>query len=105
MKGQDTIYVYPTDTVWGMGSSIYSRPAYAEILRIKNYVKPRPLSVLFFHYQQVLEFFNLPSFVREEWLKDFFKIQGAVALSALAYAILKDATGLVVSPFILESVS
>lgn len=43
----DQIFVYPTDTVWGIGCNIHSEKGFLEIAKIKQTSNEKPLSILF----------------------------------------------------------
>ena len=43
----DQIYIYPTDTVWGIGANIFSRNAQEKIRAIKKSTLDKPMSILF----------------------------------------------------------
>ena len=71
MDQSNTIYVYPTDTVWGIGCSIYNQDGFEKIAKIKKTKADKPLSILFESRAEIELFFNL------EFIKDinlFFKI-------------------------------
>ena len=70
MDQSNTIYVYPTDTVWGIGCSIYNQDGFEKIAKIKKTKADKPLSILFESRAEIELFFNL------EFIKDinlFFK--------------------------------
>lgn len=53
------IFIYPTDTVWGIGGSITDIKAYEIIASIKETAPYKPLSLLFNSLELVEEYFNL----------------------------------------------
>jgi L-threonylcarbamoyladenylate synthase len=59
----DQVYLYPTDTVWGMGSNIFSKKGYETIISLKGGRENKPFSIMFSSIDQVNEYFNLP----ESW--------------------------------------
>lgn len=52
------IFIYPTDTVWGIGGSISDLATYQEIARIKDTTADKPLSILFNSLEMASEYFN-----------------------------------------------
>lgn len=56
----DQVYLYPTDTVWGMGSNIFSKQGYEKINALKGSRGSKPFSILFSSIDQVKEYFKIP---------------------------------------------
>ena len=56
----DSIYIYPTDTVWGIGANIFSRSAQETIRKIKKSSSEKPMSVLFPGRDMLSQFINYP---------------------------------------------
>jgi len=73
-------YIYPTDTVWGIGGSIYSEISYKEIARIKNTTEDKPLSILFSTQEELFTYFKFPNSISSSWLKDFFSFESSLLL-------------------------
>ncbi|MCY4523270.1 MAG: Sua5/YciO/YrdC/YwlC family protein [Halobacteriovoraceae bacterium] len=80
MKYSNKIFIYPTDTVWGLGCGIYSESGVEKIVKLKKIEKARPFSVLFYELEKSKEFFSFPSYMNDSWLKNFFSLQSALAL-------------------------
>jgi L-threonylcarbamoyladenylate synthase len=59
-SGSDQVYLYPTDTVWGMGSNIFSKNGYQQILALKGAREDKPFSIMFSSIEQIKEFFVIP---------------------------------------------
>ncbi|TDJ07380.1 MAG: hypothetical protein E2O68_03750 [Deltaproteobacteria bacterium] len=57
----DQIYIYPTDTVWGIGANINSWKAQEKIKAIKKSSADRPMSVLFPGTSMLKEYVDYPS--------------------------------------------
>lgn len=91
----DDIFIYPTDTVWGIGCSIYSEKGYERIAEIKKTSKNKPLSIMFAGPEEVLSSFKLPEEVGEQWLEKFFELETTLGLplSSALIRIPKWATG------------
>lgn len=68
-------FIYPTDTVWGIGGSLYSEISYSEIARIKKTSADKPLSILFSSLNQLHEYFIFPEHLSETWLCEFFSLE------------------------------
>lgn len=79
-KNTGQIFIYPTDTVWGIGSTIFDEKAYREIARIKKTTEDKPLSVMFTDLKQLRESFSFPAEMSEEWLKIFFQMESTLGL-------------------------
>lgn len=52
---QDKVLIFPTDTVYGIGTSIYSKEGIARIYKIKNRPLDKPLAVLCANINQIEE--------------------------------------------------
>ena len=76
----DNIFIYPTDTVWGVGASIYSNKANNEIRSIKGADCKKALSVLFRDFDQLQSFFRLPKFLTKSWARNFFSLETTILI-------------------------
>jgi L-threonylcarbamoyladenylate synthase len=74
------IFIYPTDTVWGIGGSIFSKEVYDRINKIKGVKGNKPVSVLFPNINLIKKYFMLPLEVSDEWLRIFFKFETTLGL-------------------------
>lgn len=79
-KKNSPIVIYPTDTVWGIGGSIFHEEAYNQIAQIKKTRFDKPLSIMFPNVELVMEYFNLPAFMNEEWLRKYFSLESTLGL-------------------------
>ena len=77
---EDELFIYPTDTVWGLGCSIYSESGYLKIAAIKKSTSKKPLSIMFNGIDEVAKYFQLPEKLTTDWLNDFFKLETTLAL-------------------------
>ncbi len=77
---KNDVFIYPTDTVWGIGCSLYSEEGYAQIAEIKNTAKNKPLSVMFSSVHDIFSSFRFPEEVTLDWLEDFFKLETTLGL-------------------------
>lgn len=91
----DQIYIYPTDTVWGIGCSIYSENGYDQIAEIKKAPKNKPLSIMFSSIEELTKCFDFPAKITPAWLKEFFALETTLGfpLKAAKIKIPKWATG------------
>ncbi len=76
----ESIVIYPTDTVWGIGASIYSEEAYKKIAAIKKTTEDKPLSVMFTDVKTLYTSFNFPDFMDVSWLRNYFKLESTLAV-------------------------
>lgn len=53
------IIIYPTDTVWGIGASIFDEKGTLEVHQAKGSSPGKPMSVLFHNEEQIEEFIHL----------------------------------------------
>lgn len=68
----EKLFVYPTDTVWGIGGSIFVENNHKNIALVKRTTPDKPLSILFKNISHLREFFNLPEKLSDSWLQEFF---------------------------------
>lgn len=71
----DDVFIYPTDTVWGIGCSLYSEKGFARIAEIKGTSKNKPLSIMFSSVRDIFDSFEFPEEVTFLWLEEFFKLE------------------------------
>jgi L-threonylcarbamoyladenylate synthase len=76
----ESVFIYPTDTVWGIGASIYSEDARNIISNIKGSPENKPLSIMFADLNTLYNSFNLPTELNIAWLKDFFKLESTLGI-------------------------
>lgn len=74
------LYIYPTDTVWGIGASIDSQEMTLEISKIKQTDPNKPLSILFSSLNQLRQYVQLPAQFDDQWLKKFFSLESTLAV-------------------------
>lgn len=75
------LFVYPTDTVWGIGGSILMKDNHKRIAEIKKTSHDKPLSILFYSINNLREYFNIPELLEDNWLNDFFSLGTSLGLS------------------------
>lgn len=80
MNSTSKIFIYPTDTVWGIGSNIYDEDAHHEIARIKKSAEDKPLSIMFTDLTELMRSFCLPEQMDEKWLRAFFQMESTLGL-------------------------
>ena len=66
----ENIYIYPTDTIWGIGGSVMEAAVYQRVMEIKQCQAPRPVSILFTNRDELEESFKLP---RVAMVDDFWE--------------------------------
>ena len=76
----DKVYVYPTDTVWGLGAHYLSLEGQKKILKIKQLKKNRPFSLLFSSVEMLQRYIQPLDFMNQDWLENFFALESALAL-------------------------
>jgi L-threonylcarbamoyladenylate synthase len=76
----DDIFIYPTDTVWGIGCSLYSEKGHAKISEIKKTSKDKPLSIMFGSVQEIYNSFHFSEEMTLAWLQDFFKLETTLGI-------------------------
>ncbi|WP_372652941.1 L-threonylcarbamoyladenylate synthase [Halobacteriovorax sp.] len=74
------LYVYPTDTVWGIGGDIFSEDCYRKIAKIKGHDSKKPLSIVFKDFKMITSLINLPNEFNEKWLNDFFALESTIGV-------------------------
>ena len=66
------IYIYKTDTVWGIGASIDDKASHLKICKVKNTSKDKPVSILFGSLAEMKNYFSFPFTDNDDNLKEFF---------------------------------
>ena len=80
-EGSTMLTIYPTDTVWGLGASVYSREENEMVRLLKGNELDKPLSVLFYDLDHLRDFLTLPpAWDDDDKLKAFFEWEGTLAL-------------------------
>lgn len=74
------IFIYPTDTVWGIGGDIFDKKTYLEIAKIKGTDTSKPLSILFYSVEHLLEHFEIDKVFKKEWLEIFFSLEATLGV-------------------------
>lgn len=75
---QNSVFIYPTDTVWGIGSSIYSKIGAFKVAEIKRIKHDKPVTILFDSIRLLRDYCNLP--LTDQWLKKFFSLHTSLAI-------------------------
>jgi L-threonylcarbamoyladenylate synthase len=77
---KDKLFIYPTDTVWGIGGDIFSKPCYEKIVKVKGRDANKPLSVLFPNIDELLKFVEFPKNFTKEWLVKYFSLESTLGV-------------------------
>ncbi len=77
---KDDVFIYPTDTVWGIGCSLYSETGFNRISEIKKTEKNKPLSIMFNEFYDIYEKFNFPKEITLSWLETFFTLETTLGI-------------------------
>ena len=72
---KDDTFIYPTDTVWGIGCSIYSELGHTRIAAIKNTSSNKPISIMFSSVSEIYSHFDFPKQLSLAWLEHFFSLE------------------------------
>ena len=73
-----SVYIYPTDTVWGLGASIFDFKANLRICEIKKTAVNKQISILMATLDDVREYFNLPPTTNLELLRETFRLEATL---------------------------
>ncbi len=76
----ESVFIYPTDTVWGIGACIYSQSAQKRIASIKRTSEDKPLSIMFTDVKFLYNSFNFPDFMTLSWLRNYFKFESTLII-------------------------
>ena len=79
MKNNDTVFIYPTDTVWGIGGSIWSQVAYDKVCDIKGTGRGKPLSIIVSDEEMLNEFVKLPAELSAEKITKLISLEVTLA--------------------------
>ena len=79
MNKKFEIYIYPTDTLWGIGTSIFDELAHKQVATIKGTSDRKPLSVMLASIESVNEFVNYEKYLEFEKMKELFNNQVTLA--------------------------
>jgi L-threonylcarbamoyladenylate synthase len=74
------VYIYSTDTVWGIGCSIYSETGFLRICSIKQTATDKPMSIMFSTIDDVFNSFRFSDKITKAWLKEFFKLETTLGI-------------------------
>lgn len=77
---ENRIFIYPTDTVWGIGSGIHQSENYQQICKIKKITPGRPFSLLFSSLDMICEYINIPGKFNLAWLQKFFQLETTICI-------------------------
>jgi L-threonylcarbamoyladenylate synthase len=80
----DDIFIYPTDTVWGIGCSLYSEQGHSRIAAVKNTSINKPLSIMFSSASEIYKNFAFPKQMNLSWLEHFFSLETTLGFSLKA---------------------
>lgn len=76
----ESVFIYPTDTVWGIGASIHSQSAQKKIASIKKTADDKPLSIMFTDINVLYKSFNFPENIDKSWLRNYFKLESTLGI-------------------------
>lgn len=76
---RENIYIYPTDTVWGIGGSIHREGMALMVNKIKGHDEIKPLSILFLNLDMLSDYFQLELLDRD-WLLRLFELEATLGL-------------------------
>jgi L-threonylcarbamoyladenylate synthase len=76
---KENIYIYPTDTVWGIGGSIDREGMSLLVNKIKGHRDIKPLSILFLNLDMLSDYFQLELLDRD-WLLRLFQLEATLGL-------------------------
>ena len=72
MKNKFEVYIYPTDTLWGIGSSIYNEAAHKQVAEVKGTTDRKPLSVMLPSIEDVGKFVSYEKYFEFEIMEQLF---------------------------------
>ena len=75
----EVVYIYPTDTVWGIGASIFSEEANYKIRKLKRMSLDKPMSILFPGIDMLLQYVKV-SKINNDLLKKIFSLETTLAI-------------------------
>ncbi|MBK22495.1 MAG: hypothetical protein CME70_00705 [Halobacteriovorax sp.] len=76
---KEDVFIYPTDTVWGIGGNIHVDGMATKVNKIKGYDEVKPLSILFCNLDMLSDYFQLELFDKD-WLEGLFEKQATLGL-------------------------
>jgi len=71
----NNFFIYPTDTVWGLGAPLHSQLGHMRVREIKKHLVGKPLSLLFCNLDQLLAFLVPIADPLQSWLSVFFTLE------------------------------
>lgn len=74
------VFIYPTDTVWGIGADLRDEVGHKMVHQIKGSDQHKPLSVLFTSRSQLREYFSFFNDVNDEIINHFFSLEVSLGL-------------------------
>jgi L-threonylcarbamoyladenylate synthase len=77
---QDNVFIYPTDTVWGIGGSIFSKKATDLVRSVKKSQELKPLSILFDEIGDFFNYFSFPEKFDTNFFQKLFTLESTILL-------------------------
>ena len=77
---RDTIFIYPTDTVWGIGGSVFSKTSFDMIADVKKTSRKKPVSILFSSMDMFRDFIDFPFDWDDKKVEDFFSLESTLLI-------------------------
>lgn len=78
---EDYIFIYPTDTVWGIGALLTSFDGHQMVAKIKGTSADKALSLLYPDLNEMRKWFHFPYSMNDQWLISFFEMESTLAFS------------------------
>ncbi|MFT6069760.1 MAG: L-threonylcarbamoyladenylate synthase [Bacteriovoracaceae bacterium] len=75
----ESVYIYPTDTVWGIGGAVHIEGMAHLVNKIKGHEEVKPLSILFLNLDMLSDYFMLELLDRD-WLIRLFELEATLGL-------------------------
>ena len=79
------IYIYPTDTLWGIGSSIFDELAHKQVAQMKGASDRKPLSVMLPSIEDVGKFVKYEKYFELEIMEQLFRNEVTLAFPKIDF--------------------
>lgn len=83
-----SVFIYPTDTVWGIGAHYRDELAHQYIKDIKEDQGRKSFSLVFSSFAMLKQYIDIPNDISDELLENFWSMQSSLGLKKSLFRVL-----------------